>query len=147
MAWGFEADCPDCRHRWEGVERSFHVGPQPPTPAHSRELFCPRCYRRVFLPRVVDRKSWRVWRDRFLAEGPPPEWVPELLVRIDAELATGGWYVPRRLDPGTVDCAGCGSPLVPGGTHVTCPACDSPRPVRPGCTSHISLVVGEDGFS
>jgi len=151
VAWSFDADCPDCGHHWEGIEATLRIGPWTRGGGDAQHLFCRRCYNRLWLPRSMERKAWRRWSERFLAEpSGRGAWLLGLLARIDASFASAGWYVPHPIDPGAVGCPGCGSPMVPGaaeGDHLECPACGSLAPVLAGFTSHVSLAVGEDGFA
>jgi len=150
MAWGFDAVCPDCGHNWKAIEVSLHLGPRPYGAEHTQTLFCSHCCIRLCLPRLLDRKAWRHWYERFLAESQfRPEWVMHLLAHIDAGFVSYGWYTPRLIDPGVVNCSGCGSPMVPSipsGNHVACPSCQSLRPVLVGATSHIILDGPTGGF-
>ncbi len=60
MAWGFRVTCQDCRHEWEGIEASWHIGPSLCIdPGNSQSFLCPRCYLRVHLPRLIARATWR----------------------------------------------------------------------------------------
>lgn len=149
MAWGYNAVCPDCDHRWEGVKASLHLGPRAHEPDGTRALFCPHCSLRLDLPRALDRKAWQHWYKRFLAESPcRTEWVLDLLARIDAGFTSCSWYTPRLIDPGVVACPDCRSPLMPGTSnenHTACPSCGSLKPVA-GVTSHITIERSADGF-
>jgi hypothetical protein len=151
MAWGFNADCPDCGHHWAGIETTLFLGPRSAVAGPNQHVFCPRCYHRLWLPLALDRSAWRRWYDRFLAEAPArPGWVLGLLGRIDAEFASAGWYESRAIEPGVIDCPGCRSPMLPGASgddHLLCPACGSLRPVRSGSTSHVILAGEVDGFA
>jgi hypothetical protein len=149
MAWGFNAVCPDCGHNWEGIETSMRFGPHLYGTENCQTLFCPHCSMRVHLPRVLDRKSWRHWYERFLPGSQyRTEWVLSLLAHIDAGFTSCGWYTPLPVDPGMVSCCSCQSPMVPcapGEDYVGCPLCKSLRPV-PRVYRHISLGGPSDGF-
>jgi hypothetical protein len=132
------------------LESSLRIGPQPATMKHSRNVFCSRCCRRLYLPRVLERKAWQQWADQFRAESPQVTWAAELLARIDAGFASAGWYTPLTIDPGAVECPVCALPMTegrPDGDPLACPACGSLNPAPSGFTGHASLAVGDDGFA
>jgi hypothetical protein len=152
VGWGFKADCPNCYHHWEDMEVSLHIGGFPfgPSPDATHSLFCRRCYRRIYYPASMERKSWRRWYERFLRESLfQSAWVLSLLNRIDTSFEPEPWYVPRPVDLGEVACPWCRHPMVPGidtGDRVTCPRCGSNLPVLIGYTFHAECAVDEDGF-
>lgn len=156
MAWGFEADCRDCGHHWEGIQASVRIGLWSwygPPLEDRLSLFCPRCYYRLYYPKSVERAMWRQWYEGFLASGPPSKidsgWLASVLERVNASFTSARWYVPKAIDLGEVLCPGCNLAMVPGaddGDRLICPQCDSNRPVLTGFSSHVNLAIGEDGF-
>lgn len=153
MAHGFEADCPDCGHHWEGIEASFRIGfPSNASDPDKDEgsLFCPHCNYRIYYPRLMERKSWKRWYDRFLGRFPfRSGWMLALLARIDASFESVGWYQFRPFDPGEVTCPECGAPMVHGavgGDRIICPRCGSNAPVLTGF-AFVELGLDENGFT
>jgi hypothetical protein len=152
MAWGFEADCPDCGHHWEGIEASFRIGLwSNESKDEDSSLFCPRCCNRLYYPKSMERKAWQRWYERFLREFPfKSGWLLSLLAQINASFESAEWYQVRAFDPGEVLCPGCSVPMVcgaSGGDRLICPRCGSNAPVRMGFTAHYETGLGEDGFS
>jgi len=156
MGWGFEAVCPDCRHRWEGVETSFHLGHQGMSAASGpgepdRSLFCPRCFHRLYIPRAIEKSVWRRWIEAFRA-GPftGSSFLGDLIARIDEALSTVPYYVPQHLELGPIDCPDCGQAFEESseGTldRLVCPKCQGRGAILNGYNSHCSMLVGEDGF-
>lgn len=149
MGWSFEASCEDCGHLWEGCTASFHIGPGKWAwlADEGQSLFCPGCYYRLYLPRLLDRATWQRWYSGYLADS-PPEWLSELLSHIDAGMAPFGMYTPQLVDPGPVNCPGCGKLMVSSKEHdhIYCPKCGSLRPVISAYTGHVCLFRSDDGF-
>lgn len=130
VAWGFRITCPDCRCEWEGIEVTFRIGPWPVLePSNTQSRFCPRCYYRLFLPRVIDRAAWRLWYKKFLASD-------EAQVTFVRQIA---------VQLGVINCPGCSLPMADGcacGDHLICPRCGSLSAVRTGYERHVSLADG-----
>lgn len=154
MASGFEADCPDCGHHWEGVQATFRIGlwsNESEDDGGQNSLFCPRCYYRLCYPRLMDRKSWRRWYERFVRQFPfRSGWLLSLLARIDASFESAAWYQLKPFDPGEVTCPGCSMPMVPaavGKDRLICPRCSSNAPVLTGFTTFVEMGLDETGFT
>lgn len=153
MAGGFGADCPDCGHHWEGIEASFRIGLGSVMFQGETEcnLFCPRCYYRLYYPRQMERKAWKRWYERFIQEFPfRSGWLVSLLTRIDASFESAGWYQLRPFDPGEVTCPGCSVPMIHGaisGDRLICPRCGSNAPVLTGLATFVELGLDETGFT
>ena len=157
MAWGFDAVCPDCGHRWEGIATSVHIGPSSwdgPLFQDCRSLFCSQCYKRAHYPKAVERAAWWRWYKQFLvglSDGSAGSvWLLPLLERVKASFVSKKWYVAQAIDLGEVFCPGCNREMVAGaeeGDRVICPRCVSNRPMLTEFTSHVNLAVGKDGFA
>lgn len=153
MAGGFEADCPECGHHWEGIEASMRIGTASLVSPEDTECsrFCPRCYYRLYYPTAMERRSWKRWYEGFLRQSPIRSgWLVSLLARIDASFESAGWYQQKELDLGEVTCPGCGGVMAQGvasGDRLICPRCGSDTPVLTGFTSLIQLLVDKNGFA
>lgn len=147
MAWGFEGDCPDCGHHWEGIETTLSVGPMWQIAGDTQKMFCRRCYYLLYLPRSVERYAWRQWYERFLAESPyRGQWLLDLLANIDASLSSTRWYTAHVISPGALRCPRCEDEMAPRSDHLKCPACGSFAPILAKLTSHVSMAFDENGF-
>jgi len=157
MAGGFETDCPDCGHHWEGVLDSLRIGPSfwyGESLRNGRNLFCPRCCHQLYYPTSIDRTSWRKWHEQVLASiaGDPTshEWLRSLLDRIDNAFASKPWYVPSHVNLANVRCPDCSDVMISVDERphpLICPACGSDRPRLPGLTSLCTLARAENLFS
>jgi hypothetical protein len=152
MAWGFRVTCQDCRHEWEGIEASWRIGPSfCMDPGNSQSLFCPRCYLRVYLPRVIARDTWRWWYETCLAEKQPiSPFQRAIMTRIDVSLASAKRYVPTSLDIGSIECPKCKQPMENGskdGDRLVCPQCGGRSEPLTEYHSHVSMAWDPSGFS
>ena len=157
MGWGFRVTCPDCRHEWEGVETHCLLGPSSllrgPDPAGAvRSWFCPRCYFRLVIPRVIGREAWATWYEAFLAGPAAYPFLRDVARRLDEALAAGGDSL--RLAP--VDCPECRRPFEETGTAgsdplarhpLVCPRCRGRGAVIGRHDFHCSLLGDRHGFS
>jgi len=128
MAWDFEAHCPECDHRWEGILIIYRLGdiprPRDRTMANIGQLFCSYCYRLVCFPQRVARGSWARWR-RECCDSESKPWQP-ILDKIGASLSAAPWYVRKPKVLIDADCPFCRrsmSPVRGDEMCVVCPRC------------------------
>jgi DNA-directed RNA polymerase subunit RPC12/RpoP len=151
VAWGFRIACPDCRHTWEGIVVTSEIGLWSALePDNHQSLFCPRCYYRLYLPRTIDRASWRKWYKDFLnskrAQLPFFRQIAEFL---DAYLSAAAWHAPVTVQLGTVKCPDCSLPMeesLESGDRLVCPRCGNRSAVLSEYESHIQLFSDGTGW-
>jgi len=150
MAWAFEIDCPDCGYHWDGLTVSCHIGPSYPSVSNLQTRFCPYCYHTIYLPISLDRNSWKQWFHSFAHNRrTQPDWMLDLLSRIDNQFTAKGWYVPNRIELDSLNCPGCQSLMVepePDSSPAFCPQCHSRSPRIREYTAHVNLVSDDSSF-
>ena len=152
MGWGFQSHCPDCNHHWEGVDTNLRIGQwnwYGPSLQNSHCLFCPRCYRRLYYPSMIDRAAWHKWYSSAIVTG-IPDWLAPILVRIDESFPKDNWYSPQVIQLDNVCCPICILNMVSSSEEhdrLICPNCGSNRPILSEYDSHVNLWVSDEGFA
>jgi hypothetical protein len=156
MGWIFRANCPDCRHEWEGACTSYRVGRWSEAESSIDEAFrswlCPRCYLVLHIPRAIERNVWQKWRKTFLgAPDAKSKFLTNVVAKVDSSLANGRFYAPLPVDLKPVDCPECHQPFrerTPGtADRVVCPQCKGAEAVLADFHSHCQMPSDEHGFS
>jgi hypothetical protein len=157
MGWIFRANCPDCRHEWEGACTSYCVGRWSEQAESSiddsfRSWFCPRCFFLLHIPRAIERNVWQKWRKTFLgAPDAQSKFLTDVVAKVDRLLANGRFYAPLPVDLEPVDCPECHQPFqerTPGSAdRVVCPQCQGVKAVLADFHSHCQMPHDEHGFS
>jgi len=150
MAWSFTVQCPDCGHRWEGIEVSERIGPKPfGIRCSERSLFCARCYSRLYMPLTIDPNAWRKWYVQFLVESRRgSSFLRNVADMINAALVGKPHYGPITIDLGPIDCPTCHLPLSESATdrpdHLECPSCRSHAAFLSEYESHLVVAPVEE---
>jgi hypothetical protein len=152
MAWGFEATCEDCGHTWGGVEARCRIGPDSAlSAANTRNVFCPRCYLRLYFPKTVDRPTGQAWFYAFPASSQAQsKFLRGVAARVRAALAGGSERVSVASALEGLQCPQCRGPMEPGsdtGERLVCPHCGRHSGVVSDYDSHLQLFADPEGWA
>lgn len=124
MPLGYHYRCRSCQHEWVLFSTRYKIGP---VEWESVKWTCFSCLTFLSIAAVLDRTSWRLWREgRFERMADHPK-VAELIQTIDDQINTHRPYSPFRPSFAAIDCPTCDEPMstTPYGQGLMkCPNCE-----------------------